>query len=173
MSRTGSTLLGGGLVLLGLLLGLAIDEIGSPDPDLGAATQKLVSVHETIRSHYVQPLSPDTLTENAVRGLVSALDPHSAYVDQDRMERVQDTFEGAGAFIPIVSLIGRPAVGPSTRASTVTTWFGPSPGGGWTLGPIHSGSAGENDLRHLWNGSHCPRRPSRHFERTRRAPVRD
>ncbi len=118
MSRTGSTLLGGGvLVLLGLLLGLAIDEIGSPDPDLGAATQKLVSAHETIRSHYVQPLSPDTLTENAVRGLVSALDPHSAYVDQERMERVQDTFEGAFEGIGITyELID----GPQGRTGTDT-----------------------------------------------------
>ncbi len=95
MSRTGFTLLGGGLlVLVGGLLGWMVEETWSPTPDPEAA-EKLAMAHEIIRAHYVDPVSSDTLTAHAIRGALGPLDPHSAYIDRGRMERVRETFNGS------------------------------------------------------------------------------
>ncbi|HNL91824.1 MAG TPA: PDZ domain-containing protein, partial [Pseudomonadales bacterium] len=39
-------------------------------------------VLEQIRAAYVEPVSDKTLLENAIRGMIGELDPHSAYLDE-------------------------------------------------------------------------------------------
>jgi carboxyl-terminal processing protease len=52
---------------------------GLPLDDL----RSFVDIFERIRSSYVDPVDDRTLFENAIRGMLSALDPHSAYLNEN------------------------------------------------------------------------------------------
>lgn len=43
--------------------------------------QRFAAVVEQIRKYYVEPVDDKALFENAIRGMLSGLDPHSAYLD--------------------------------------------------------------------------------------------
>lgn len=51
-------------------------------------------VFERIRSSYVEPVDDATLLENAIRGMLEGLDPHSAYLTPEDYTGLQDTTEG-------------------------------------------------------------------------------
>lgn len=53
-----------------------------------------VEVFERIRASYVEPVEDRTLFENAIRGMLSSLDPHSAYLDSKDFEQLQNTTSG-------------------------------------------------------------------------------
>lgn len=59
-----------------------------------------VEVFERIRASYVEPVDDRTLFENAIRGMLSSLDPHSAYLDKKDYEELQNAttgeFDGIG-----------------------------------------------------------------------------
>ncbi|MDF3031954.1 MAG: peptidase [Moraxellaceae bacterium] len=59
-----------------------------------------VEVFERIRASYVDPVEDRKLFENAIRGMLSSLDPHSAYLDPKDYEELQNAtsgeFEGIG-----------------------------------------------------------------------------
>lgn len=59
-----------------------------------------VEVFERIRASYVEPVEDRTLFENAIRGMLSSLDPHSAYLDKKDFEDLQQAttgeFDGVG-----------------------------------------------------------------------------
>ncbi|HEX6592955.1 MAG TPA: S41 family peptidase [Moraxellaceae bacterium] len=59
-----------------------------------------VEVFERIRASYVEPVQDKTLFENAIRGMLSSLDPHSAYLDKKDFEDLQSAttgeFDGIG-----------------------------------------------------------------------------
>lgn len=59
-----------------------------------------VEVFERIRASYVEPVDDKTLFENAIRGMLTSLDPHSAYLDKKGFEDIQTAttgeFEGVG-----------------------------------------------------------------------------
>jgi carboxyl-terminal processing protease len=59
-----------------------------------------VEVFERIRASYVEPVEDRTLFENAIRGMLSSLDPHSAYLDKKDYEDLQQAttgeFDGVG-----------------------------------------------------------------------------
>lgn len=59
-----------------------------------------VDVFERIRASYVDPVDDKTLFENAIRGMLTSLDPHSAYLDKKDFEDMQSMtsgeFEGVG-----------------------------------------------------------------------------
>lgn len=59
-----------------------------------------VEVFERIRASYVEPVDDRKLFENAIRGMLSSLDPHSAYLDSKDFEDLQNAttgeFEGIG-----------------------------------------------------------------------------
>jgi len=48
-----------------------------------------------IKDYYVQPISDKKLLEDAIRGMVSGLDPHSEYLDQDAYKSLMMTTNGA------------------------------------------------------------------------------
>ncbi|HEX5360660.1 MAG TPA: S41 family peptidase, partial [Fluviicoccus sp.] len=52
---------------------------GLPLDDL----RSFVDIFERIRTSYVDPVDDRTLFENAIRGMLSALDPHSAYLNEN------------------------------------------------------------------------------------------
>lgn len=61
--------------------------------------------YESIKQSYVEPVSDKELLQNAIRGMLSGLDPHSAYLDQSDYENLQvDTngeFGGLGIVVGI------------------------------------------------------------------------
>ncbi len=46
-------------------------------------------VFERVRGQYVEPVTDETLIENAVQGMLANLDPHSSYLDEDDFEDMQ------------------------------------------------------------------------------------
>jgi len=86
--------------------------------------QRFTSVVDQIRNYYVQPTTDKELFENAIRGMLAGLDPHSAYLDpEDFAELNANTsgkFGGLGievtkvdGFIRVITLIDDT---PATRA---------------------------------------------------------
>ena len=53
-----------------------------------------VEILERVKSDYVEPVSDDKLLENAVRGMLSGLDPHSSYLDKDEFKDMNTTTTG-------------------------------------------------------------------------------
>jgi len=45
--------------------------------------QRFSTVLESIKNYYVNPIEDHALFNNAIRGMLSGLDPHSSYLDQD------------------------------------------------------------------------------------------
>ncbi len=68
-----------------------------------ADLRTFVDVFERIRNSYVDPVDDKTLFENAIKGMLSALDPHSAYLDkndyQDLKAQTSGEFGGIGVEI--------------------------------------------------------------------------
>lgn len=62
-----------------------------------------VDVFERIRQSYVDPVDDKTLFENAIKGMLTSLDPHSAYLDkneyQDLKAQTSGEFGGIGVEI--------------------------------------------------------------------------
>lgn len=51
-------------------------------------------VLDRIKAAYVEPISDRTLLENAIKGMLSNLDPHSAYLDIDAFRELQESTSG-------------------------------------------------------------------------------
>jgi len=78
------------LIILGITLGISLtighsvmaerDNIAAPLPLNELRT--FSEVFATIKSHYVEPVDDKELLENAIRGMLTGLDPHSAYLDE-------------------------------------------------------------------------------------------
>lgn len=62
-----------------------------------------VDVFERIRQSYVDPVADKTLFENAIKGMLSSLDPHSAYLNKDDYQelKAQTTGEFGGIGVEI------------------------------------------------------------------------
>ena len=87
------------LLALGLIVGFSLaagswvwadraaTPAGSPVPleELRSFTE----VFDRIKQDYVEPVDDKTLLENAIRGMLSGLDPHSAYLDADAFKELQ------------------------------------------------------------------------------------
>jgi carboxyl-terminal processing protease len=91
-----------GLVGLGLFTGVALsihfaavaekDSVATtlPVEELRAFSE----VFGRIKSDYVEPVSDKTLINQAINGMVSGLDPHSAYLDADAFKELQSSTQG-------------------------------------------------------------------------------
>jgi carboxyl-terminal processing protease len=51
-------------------------------------------VFERVRAQYVEPVEDKELIENAINGMLTSLDPHSSYLDEDSFEEMQVQTEG-------------------------------------------------------------------------------
>ena len=88
------------LVLVGLLAGLSLS-IGNgvfAEREAAVATPGGLPVEELrtfsdvfgrIKNDYVEDVADKELLENAIRGMLSGLDPHSAYLDQEQFKELQ------------------------------------------------------------------------------------
>lgn len=56
--------------------------------------QKLMAVYRRVADLYVDEVDMAPLVEEAIRGMLEELDPHSAYIDADEMQSVSASFDG-------------------------------------------------------------------------------
>ena len=82
-------------IVAGVLLSLGITAIaqrGSPLP-LDELRQ-FSSVFAAIKNNYVEPVGDKKLIDGAIAGMLSDLDPHSAYLDADAFKEMQTATQG-------------------------------------------------------------------------------
>jgi carboxyl-terminal processing protease len=90
----------------GALLGLGAAFVvagahGAPDPSSYGQIDLFSEAFSKVRANYVEPVQDKELIKSAVQGMVSRLDPHSAYMDAksfggDFQARTQGRFGGVG-----------------------------------------------------------------------------
>lgn len=102
-------------------------------------------VFERVRAQYVEPLTDEVLIESAVQGMLSDLDPHSSYLDEEDFKDMQvqtsGEFGGLGievsmdnGFVKVVSPIdGTPAYEAGMQAGDYITHLDGEPVMGLTL----------------------------------------
>ncbi len=76
---------------------VAAAKAGEVAPDARLPLNELrtfVDVIGRIRDAYVEPVDDKTLFENAIRGMLTALDPHSSYLDPKAFEELQSATSG-------------------------------------------------------------------------------
>jgi len=80
------------VVVVGTVMGLSLSLSGRlmanralPDNDDLALQQarQIAEVMQRVKRNYVEPVGDKELLENAIRGMVSDLDPHSQYLDAE------------------------------------------------------------------------------------------
>ena len=116
------------VVLLSLVTGIGIGTAVSVD-DTHTATKKLERAFALINQRYVDDVDAEELAETAIERMLKELDPHSVFIDADRMKRVNEdfdaSFEGIGIsyeFLPgiqgkdTLAVLNAIPGGPSERA---------------------------------------------------------
>ena len=56
--------------------------------------QTFAEVFERIKRAYVEEVDDRTLLRNAMRGMLSELDPHSAYLDEEEFQSLRESTQG-------------------------------------------------------------------------------
>ncbi|GAB5521795.1 MAG: S41 family peptidase [Rhodothermales bacterium] len=82
------------VLCLGVILGMQIEHAASSDDPL-VAFRKLEQAYTLITRGYVEPVQAGDIVEHAIEGMVDELDPHSAYIDAERMRQVRENFDAA------------------------------------------------------------------------------
>src|SRR5690606_32741785 len=82
-------------VVAGLLVSLAISAVaqrGTPLPL--EELRQFTNVFAAIKNNYVEPVSDKDLIHGAISGMLSDLDPHSAYLDAEAFRDMQTATQG-------------------------------------------------------------------------------
>ena len=80
---------------LGLARGVVADKPAAPGGDLPwQDARMLAEVLERVKHDYVNPVDDHQLLQAAIRGMVSSLDPYSAYLDRDEYEEIKISTSG-------------------------------------------------------------------------------
>ena len=90
------------LLVAGFALAFGLSQVQAQESASQPATAPLplnelrtfAEVFERIRGSYVEPVDDATLLENAIRGMLEGLDPHSAYLTPEDYTGLQDSTEG-------------------------------------------------------------------------------
>ncbi len=94
------------LISIGVLIGMKVNTASSGD-DIFENVKKFNDALTLVQKNYVEDVNTEKLTEAAIRGMLSELDPHSVYINADQLKRVnedfQGSFEGIGVEFDIVN----------------------------------------------------------------------
>jgi carboxyl-terminal processing protease len=128
-------LLAAGLAIglgLGLARGVLADKPPAPDRDVPWQDARLLAeVLERVEREYVDPVDDHQLLQAAIRGMVSSLDPYSAYLDGDEYDDIKISSSGQysgvgievsmedGQVVVVAPLDGSPAAGAGIRSGDV------------------------------------------------------
>ncbi len=90
------------LLALGLFIGLVSPALGAKAPNKATASddvpaaeiQRFTTAIQDIKQYYVEPVDDKALFENAIRGMLAGLDPHSSYLDMADYAELQATTQG-------------------------------------------------------------------------------
>jgi len=84
------------ILSIGLILGVSLTightvfaERDNPAPLPLDELSTFTEVFANIKNNYVEPIDDRTLLDNAIRGMLSGLDPHSAYLDTEAFDELQ------------------------------------------------------------------------------------
>ena len=98
-------LLGAGLLAVGLLVGVQVQDAVSGSDDV-EQLRKIEEAYEYITRAYVESVDSSELAEDAIEGMLAGLDPHSIYISGEEMARVRESFdasfEGVGIYYEFV-----------------------------------------------------------------------
>lgn len=98
-------LLGAGLLAVGLLVGVQVQDAVSGSEDV-EQLRKIEEAYEYITRDYVERVDSAQLAEDAIEGMLAGLDPHSIYVSAEEMRRVRESFdasfEGVGIYYEFI-----------------------------------------------------------------------
>jgi carboxyl-terminal processing protease len=99
------------MVLFAGAAGVAIGASSRSGPSVSNLAL-LNGVIELVQRDYVQPVGPDQLTKDALKGMLSRLDPHSDYMDESEFKESQSDLSGrfGGLGIQISAQDGVPKV---------------------------------------------------------------
>ena len=128
-------LLAAGLVIglgLGLARGVLADKPPAPGQDVPWQDARLLAeVLERVEREYVEPVDDHQLLQAAIRGMVSSLDPYSAYLDGDEYDDIKISSSGQysgvgievsmedGQVVVVAPLDGSPAAAAGIRSGDV------------------------------------------------------
>ncbi len=121
------------VVVIGVVMGLSLSLSGklvSVEPTLDEEqlaweqARLFAEVMELVKQDYVEPIDDAELLESAVRGMVSGLDPHSAYLDAEEYREIRisttGSYTGVGVEIGevdgVIRVISPLAGSPAARA---------------------------------------------------------
>ena len=98
INKSGNALLLAGIAIglsLGLAHGVLADKPAAPGADLPWQDARLLAeVLERVKHDYVNPVDDHQLLQAAIRGMVSSLDPYSAYLDGDEYDEIKISSSG-------------------------------------------------------------------------------
>lgn len=132
----------------GVLISIGINAVAQRDQVAGLPLDELKQFSEVfgaIKSNYVEPVSDRKLVTEAISGMLSGLDPHSAYLDADAFRELQvgtqGEFGGLGievgtedGFVKVVSPIeDTPAARAGIKAGDLIIKIDSTPTKGLTL----------------------------------------
>jgi len=91
-----------GLVLVGVVTGIMLslnfsanaNRLGPQQPLPVEDMRAFAEVFSVIKRDYVEPVEDKKLITQAISGMLSGLDPHSAYLDADALKELQDGIQG-------------------------------------------------------------------------------
>src|SRR5574343_859696 len=94
-AKTISLVIGG--FVAGVLISLHVPALAEKDAKAGLPIDELrtfAEVYSAIKQGYVEPVEDKTMINNAISGMLSNLDPHSAYLDADAFKDLQVGTQG-------------------------------------------------------------------------------
>ena len=81
------------VLTLGIVLGIQIDKMFSDD-NLREGIRKLNDVLTYTEKYYVEQVDTPKLVEEAIKGMLDQLDPHSVYIPADQLTGIEESFRG-------------------------------------------------------------------------------
>jgi carboxyl-terminal processing protease len=82
------------LLVIGIVAGMKIQNAISDDK-VSEQVKKYADVLGITSRYYVDNIDTQKLTEAAIRGMLDELDPHSTYISQEQLKRVNEDFQGS------------------------------------------------------------------------------
>lgn len=85
------------VLLVGLILNASVcvsEDTSQKDKLPVTEIQRFTTVIDHIKNYYVKPVEDDVLYDNAIRGMLAGLDPHSAYLDEEEFEDLKISTSG-------------------------------------------------------------------------------
>ena len=80
--------------VVGILLALSLSINAQRTMSMPQAMQKLLNAEYAISSLYVDSVNEDKLIEEAIKGMLQSLDPHSSYTDAKETKELEEPLQG-------------------------------------------------------------------------------